>query len=299
MKYQSSLLKKKALVEMHESPTMLPPRDDIKRHIDEQEQQMIDDDVMLGVKPAAPHQPGQIDPRINPSGRAAAVKTARMDKQTFQKWVRQLGESVKSVRIEPVAGALQVTMQGKPVAYLGFPVDEAMRILEPFLQDSLNRSDEAIWDYILQPWGGQAQAFGQAAASKQADYTDQDWMDDEAAEYQLDQVRDAEREAKRHFMQEDYIQQIADDYIPPKTMEEMWDIMGDEYTAEFYGTPYTPVPDFTDQETEGWEGKRLSSQKCPKCKSAHMEIVDDGSQCGCKTAALVHCMACDSFYTAI
>lgn len=96
------------------------------------------------------------------------------------------------------------------------------------------------------------------AANKQADYTDQDWMDDEAADYQLDQVRDAEKEAKRHFMEEDYIQQLAYDYIPPKSMEEMWDIMGDEYTAEFYGYPYKRVEDFTDQpEPEGgWEGHK-------------------------------------------
>jgi hypothetical protein len=39
------LLRKKADVEMHETPTMLPPRDDMRRHLDESVQQEIDEGV--------------------------------------------------------------------------------------------------------------------------------------------------------------------------------------------------------------------------------------------------------------
>jgi HPt (histidine-containing phosphotransfer) domain-containing protein len=84
-KFQSSLLnRKKALVEMHNAPTMLPPRDDMKRHMDEQEQQAITDDVMQGVNPndptQMPHKPGMIDPRINPDG-VVASKQADYDQR--------------------------------------------------------------------------------------------------------------------------------------------------------------------------------------------------------------------------
>jgi hypothetical protein len=30
-------------------------------------------------------------------------------------------------------------------------------------------------------------------------------------------------------------------------MDELWKIMKDEYTAEYFGTPYKRVQDFTDQ----------------------------------------------------
>jgi predicted GNAT family acetyltransferase len=313
MKYQSSLLKKKALVDMHESPTMLPPRDDIRRHIDEQEQDAIDADVMQGVNPAnvPVRQPGQIDPRINPSGRAASKLAAdtMWDMPTFKRWwgkAKQTPQTIKeNFSVEKVPGfgvsngAIRINWAGNPIGYIGFPLEQFEGVVGP-IQRWMEKGKEDVDPYKMEV----------ISSAKAADYTDQDWMDDEAAEYQLDQVRDAEREAKRHFMQEDYIQQIADDYIPPKTMDEMWDIMGDEYTAEFYGTPYTRVPDFTDQETEGWEGKRLSSwqqnhssnlrsQSCPNCKTAKMKVVDDGMEGGTTTAALLHCEACDKFYTAI
>jgi len=57
---------------MHETPTMLPPRNDLRRHIDTE----VHDEVMEGImddvtEPAPqnkPSRPKQIDPRINPNG---------------------------------------------------------------------------------------------------------------------------------------------------------------------------------------------------------------------------------------
>jgi len=86
-----------------------------------------------------------------------------------------------------------------------------------------------------------------------AEYTQQDADDDATTEIWLDQVSDSEDEAKRFFMQENYLQQIAqDDGI---NMEQLWDKMGEEYIAEFYGYPYKRVPDFTDEATKGLEEK--------------------------------------------
>jgi len=69
--FHSSLLRK-SFVKMHETPTMLPPRNDLRRHLDTE----VKDEVMEGVmddvtEPAPqnkPSRPKQIDPRINPNG---------------------------------------------------------------------------------------------------------------------------------------------------------------------------------------------------------------------------------------
>jgi hypothetical protein len=70
--FKSSLLKK-SLVDMHNTPTTLPPRNDLRRHIDTEVQDEVMEDVMDDVTDAvpAPNKPSrakQIDPRINPSG---------------------------------------------------------------------------------------------------------------------------------------------------------------------------------------------------------------------------------------
>lgn len=68
--FRSSLLKK-SLIEMHKTPTTLPPRYDMRRHIDKEEQDEAMEGVMDGVNEPAPgkrSRPKQIDPRINPDG---------------------------------------------------------------------------------------------------------------------------------------------------------------------------------------------------------------------------------------
>lgn len=61
-------------VEIKETPRFLPPRDDVRRHIDKGET----DALMVGVSPekdgiapTTPARPKQIDPRINPDGKVA------------------------------------------------------------------------------------------------------------------------------------------------------------------------------------------------------------------------------------
>src|SRR6266446_10659181 len=58
---------------MHETPTMLPPRNDLRRHLDTEVQDEVMEGVMDGVTEPVPAQnkpsrPKQIDPRINPNG---------------------------------------------------------------------------------------------------------------------------------------------------------------------------------------------------------------------------------------
>jgi len=70
--FKSDLLKK-SFVDMHKTPTMLPPRNDLRRHIDTEVQEEVMEGVMDGVTEPVPAQtkpsrPKQIDPRINPKG---------------------------------------------------------------------------------------------------------------------------------------------------------------------------------------------------------------------------------------
>ena len=64
---------KTALVDIHETPRHLPPRDDLREHTDNETEK----EVMVGVKDEKPQQPrrNQIDPRVNPDG-VVASKTA-------------------------------------------------------------------------------------------------------------------------------------------------------------------------------------------------------------------------------
>jgi hypothetical protein len=177
--YKNALLKK-ALIEMPASPSSLPPRDDLKGHMDKQEKDLLTKEIMQGVKeplnPKKKTRRPQISPLVNPNG---------------------------------------------------------------------------------------------VSASKTADDSQQDWEQDEQAQYALDQVDEAKDEAKRYFMQEGYIQQLAEENH--KTMDEMWDMMGDEYTSEFYGFPYKRVPDYTDEETPK---QAASAKECPGC--LQIEKVQNG-----------------------
>ncbi len=70
--FKSSLLKR-SFIDMHETPTMLPPRNDLRRHLDTEVKDEVMEGVMDGVtEPESaqkkPSRPKQIDPRINPNG---------------------------------------------------------------------------------------------------------------------------------------------------------------------------------------------------------------------------------------
>jgi hypothetical protein len=304
LQFQSSLLKKKALVEMTPSPTMLPPRDDIADHLDEQMKDQLNKEVMQGVRPRL-NEPKkkrrpQIDPRINPDGDIMGVASKQADYITdAEDYLGALqqeiaDESGEAVDLNDVLEGMPLPSRPRPSGGPRGPrkpkvyphqrakdfdleigeFGEAGREREPVSLEPMSPQraidPSAEYDVRYEPSRRRPSMDEQeermassedCGCNKTADYTDEDWMQDEAAEYQLDQIRDAEDEAKRHFMQEDYIKQLCNDSTPPKTMEEMWEMMGEEYTAEFYGYPYHRVPDFTDEETEGWEDKRTSSEE--------------------------------------
>ena len=108
---------------------------------------------------------------------------------------------------------------------------------------------------------------------------DEDQLDSEG-EYFLEQVSDAKEEAKRHFMEEDYIQQQAAE--DGRTMEEMWAEIGEEFTANFYDYHYNPpkekqkpiaTPEFSTGDKEHLHGMGVLGSGCPLCKSANLKKV--------------------------
>lgn len=80
LQFQSSLLRR-ADVDIKETPSFLPPRDDMRRHIDQEAQAQVDEGIMDGVKepggaqqrPRPKARPQQIDPRLNPNGQSGWV----------------------------------------------------------------------------------------------------------------------------------------------------------------------------------------------------------------------------------
>ena len=70
VQFRSSLLKK-SLLELHKTPTMLPPRNDLRRHIEPEVREEVMEGVMDDVTEPSPAQKKpsrtkQIDPRIKP-----------------------------------------------------------------------------------------------------------------------------------------------------------------------------------------------------------------------------------------
>ena len=326
--WKSPLLKK-ALVDIHETPTMLPPRDDMKRHLDQDEQ----DEAMLGVvdplaKPRRPAKPEQIDPNIHigaakirwkveaaPTGQYRSFERRGWPGASYANgdaavmirceddYVPSLVREGKHAPLSVYVSHWSVTPEEK--AKRGGFVWRKLKSTYPTLKEAQAAAAKVIDEHPeLHP--EQPAAAPAPAAPKQADYDEQ--LDQEG-EYFLDQVQDAKAEAKRHFMEEDYLQQIADEYIPPITMEQLWKIMGEEYTAEFYGSPYTRAHDFTDEEVpEGWEGTRrlndstgnagrFASLRCPLCKSANTHKVDDDTKGYSSGMVLAECRDCNGFYT--
>jgi len=327
--FKSPLLKKKALVDIHETPTMLPPRDDMKRHLDQDEQ----DEAMLGVvdplaKPRRPAKPEQIDPNIHIGAAKIRWKVEAAPTGQYRSFERRgwpgasyaSGDAAVMIRCEDdyVPSLVREGKHAPLSVYVSHwsvtPEEKAKRggfvwrklkSTYPTLKEAQAAAAKVIDEHPeLHP--EQPAAAPAPAAPKQADYDEQ--LDQEG-EYFLDQVQDAKAEAKRHFMEEDYLQQVADEYIPPITMEQLWKIMGEEYTAEFYGSPYTRAHDFTDEEVpEGWEGTRrlndstgnagrFASLRCPLCKSANTHKVDDDAKGYSSGMVLAECRDCNGFYT--
>jgi hypothetical protein len=265
-KFTSGLLNKKALVDMHSTPTFLPPRDDMKRHLDEDEQDEAALGVMDGVKDIEPEPRSrrQIDPRINPDGvragkRANAPVTAGQMQKFFSNFDPNTPVSVVSAAHES----------------LELPIWEMWGEDKP----TISVNTDPFYEYV--------QGLGKRG-SKRADYTDADIMDDLAHEEEREQVAEGKAFAKRHFMEEDYLQQEAMER--GITMDDLWKEIGEEYLAEFYGYSYTPPK----PKPVGWRSQHASGAKCPICKSAKVKTVDDDPKTG---SALIECLGCGGFYS--
>jgi len=118
---------------------------------------------------------------------------------------------------------------------------------------------------------------------KTSDLGDQMRNEDARAEYTMDQVRDARKEAYQAFLQDPFYQQEAQDN--GTTLEELWAQVGEDFTNEY------------------WQAHRASYKKvdktaaCPICKSSNVIPVEDLAVKTASGCVLQECRACGSFFT--
>jgi hypothetical protein len=196
---------KTAEIGIHETPTMLPPRDDIRRHLDEDVQDEVMEGVMDGVKDAkvADAIEGEVLPRrtgnwklyvFEPDGKTEIARYYVGDKK------------VGVERVNEMYGPLTHEQE-----------NQLYRV------GSLNLSEVVIkitnWEY---PKKG-------AVSEYELD------RDEEAAQY-LDAIGDMKNEAKAAFMEDPSMQQYAVDV--ELTLEELWKEMGEEFTENYFASSY-------------------------------------------------------------
>jgi hypothetical protein len=152
--YDANSMQRLAAVEMHETPKSLPPRDDMRRHIDQDAQEEVMDGVMDGVsKPTPKARPKQIPGNI-PINAASAVMTFPV----FESWwdkIKRIPNALQNVEFEWADGlgvgnkALLLKYNGRTVGQLGFSFEQLERVLDGTLNKLLPQKDgDEIFDYI-------------------------------------------------------------------------------------------------------------------------------------------------------
>ena len=268
LKFRSSLLRR-AYVDFHETTRDLPPSP-FRRHLDVQEQDDIDESVMDGVKdePRAPRKPKQIDPNLRPRVAAGAPLEGVPVGRRADNW--------KLYVYRPDGGFVgqyfcATKAKGVEMA------EELFGPLSPRDLAGLDRVGAAdVWDgdaplaiLRLTAWPRPPAVRPMEKRAGREDAR----MRDLRAEWFVDRAGEAEEEAKTQFMSEGYLLQEAQER--KATMRELWDEMGEEYMASYYGYPYV--------------GKVSSADPCPLCKSANVRAASGGD--------LAECLDCRGFYS--
>ncbi|PYV68869.1 MAG: hypothetical protein DMG96_35440 [Acidobacteria bacterium] len=197
--FKSSLLKR-SFIDMHETPTMLPPRNDLRRHLDTEVKDEVMEGVMDGVtEPESaqkkPSRPKQIDPRINPNG--------------VSNWDPML-----------------MTAPGSTI-----PVSVPQRKWARFYRSA--RQLEAVAFPPNTPTGQYGEVKRPAPKPKRKPTE----KPAESERNAMDQVHDAEAEAYQAFLNQDYLQQEAMERNID--MRELWNEMKNEFMAQYFQMPYT------------------------------------------------------------
>lgn len=272
------------------------------------------------------------EPKENSTGRnldVKASKTARVTAPQVQKWLHTIPDFVKKLHVTPVAGALQLEYNGKPLGWLGLPVDELMSILEPYMKPG----DDATWDSVVSPkWYNTTQASAMRVGDRvysRFDFAVQgtivhvtpynfqiDWdsggigtvprdyvISEEVYAQTLQQPLFANGEKPKDPQQLENLQDILEteafrvfinqDYLQQEALERrctMQDLW-DEMKMDFMAEFSSETYSEKRQNKLGPETMREAS--CPKCKKANVDTVDDPREPGPK---LGECKTCGLFF---
>lgn len=250
---------KTAAVEQKLTPDVLPQRDDMRGHLDEDVKKDIADMVNVpekqgvkGVHIGAPE-----PEKRYPDSPEGAV-------QCLRDMSSGLNLQGATARPDPsVQGVWQVTMKGgqRVIVYLGGYKD-------PF-GNVRTSNDFEVEDE-------------KEASTKTSDLGDamrQDVQDDIPNE-QISQYR---REAYQSFLQDEFMQQEAQ--LNQWTMEELWAQIGVEYANELWQSHQASVK------------SRLDKSFCPNCKRSNLIQVESLETKVASRAPLAECGDCGSFFT--
>jgi hypothetical protein len=253
---------KQADVSIHETPKFLPPRDDIRRHLDEDVQDEVMEGVMDGVKDkTADAIEGEVVrggnwklyafPVDTPLGQYGEIKRPVPPHSTWY-----VGDKAKALPIvQDNWGPLSHVQENQLLERGSLDMPDALLRLT-----NMDYSKPIVWP------------------KKKLQASDDDEM---ANEYYLDKVQGMKAEAKEAFMTDGSMQQEAQD--AGMSVEELWKEIGGDFTENYYMSAYSKHGSIEVQ--EGF--------KCPNCKSMKGKAVEDGTD---DAVSLRECLTCGSFY---
>jgi hypothetical protein len=138
--------------------------------------------------------------------------------------------------------------------------------------------------------------FAKPAPLKNAAYDDAEFMEEQHEEGFLDKVQESQDEAREAFGQDAYLLQEAQER--GLSMDDLWAELGEEWSAEYFGTPLKrkpkvgPEPDRLPK-AEALPKTGKAHMACPKCKKANahqVHVLSSGEP------PLGECRSCGAFF---
>lgn len=256
---------KQAEIGIKETPKFLPPRDDMRRHLDEGVKKEIQDDVMDGVKDdvsITSAVEGEIVPKRTGNWKLYVFVRNGKTESEIARWY--VGDKKTGVqRANEMYGPLTHEQE-----------NELYRVGNLVLDDVILKITN--WEYpkagIEKPPQHRLQSDDQSEYALDQDDTEQRYLQEMSA---------MEDEAKDAFMLDPAMLQDASD--AGITMNDLWQEVGKNFTQNFWELSYAKQGSI--EVSEG--------VKCPNCKNSEWKSVEDGEE-DCST--LRECLICRSFF---
>ena len=209
-------------MEMHETPTMLPPRNDIRRHLDEDVMDEVMEGVMDGTEKIEKVSYDAIEGEVVPKS-YGNWKLYEFDRDGNQRGRWFVGTKQKGLDlIKEMYGPLGHNEENSLLTYGSWMPDEDT-VFAITCYEYKPGQRRANMDDILDA------AKKESVPGKKLQASDEE---DQMAEQFLERVEEAKEEAYEAFLQEDYMQQEAAER--QINMDQLWDEVGKTFTDEYW-----------------------------------------------------------------